>query len=104
MPHIINSPRPGAGLNPKKHDTSPGTAGNVSRTGVPMRQWSAPSYDPATGRSVSSVDEQGARNHVWANNHGTGNAQVQTAFAHVDARRTQDRTPVRKRSFSKVVD
>ena len=65
----------------------------------PLRQWSAPSYDPTDGRSVSSVDEQGSREHVFANNHARGNAQIRDAFKAADKRRTQNPTPVRKRPF-----
>jgi hypothetical protein len=48
-----------------KSNLMPGSHGGKG----PMRQWSAPSYDASSGRSVSSVDEQGARVHVTNNNH-----------------------------------
>jgi hypothetical protein len=65
--------------------------------GTPMRQWAAPSYDPATGRSHSSVDEQSSRDHVSHGNHAKPAVQAPTAFHKLDKQRTQNPTPVRKR-------
>ena len=67
----------------------------------PMRQWAAPSYDPDTGRAVSSVDEQGSRDHIWQNNHATGNAQIPDGgFKKLDHQRSQNPTPVKDRKFT----
>jgi hypothetical protein len=81
----------------KKHD-SPGSSGGKGH----MRQWASPSYDPTDGRSVSSVDEQGSREHVFSGNHATGHAQIPSGFGHLDKRRTQDATPVHRRPLTKV--
>jgi hypothetical protein len=66
----------------------------------PMRQWASPSYDPATGRSASSVDPQDSRSHIWADNHAEPNRQLpheNSGFQARDRRCTQDKTPVHKR-------
>jgi hypothetical protein len=86
---------------PKDHHNGPGSSGGKG----PMRQWSAPSYSPDDGRSVSSVDEQGSREHVWQNNHTTGNAQLPSgepgkgspSWKAIDAQRCQNATPVHRR-------
>jgi hypothetical protein len=93
---------------PKHHSPSPGgpSHGHAHNSdssrdhGHRLRQWSAPSYDANTGRSVSSVDEQGSREHVWQNNHATGNAQFPDGGFHkLDRRRTQSPVPVKDRPF-----
>jgi hypothetical protein len=70
----------------------------------PLRQWAAPSYDPTSGRSVSSIDPQGSREHVFANNHATGNAQIPGGFDAIDKRRTTDPRPVHTREFTKKAE
>ena len=39
-------------------------------SGVPLRAWNSNSYDPATGRAASSLDDDGSSAHVVAGNHG----------------------------------
>lgn len=83
--------------------TAPGDTGSAGRKNVPLRQWSAPSYDASTGRSVSSISEQGGE-HVLYGNYAKGNAQIPSSFEARDRLATQDATPVRKRPFTGKVD
>ena len=65
--------------------------------GVPMRQWAAPSYDPATGRPHSSIETQNA---PGAGVHGNPRAQSPDGgFHRLDAERTQNPVPVRDRNY-----
>jgi hypothetical protein len=105
MPSIVNSPKPGGPSRAKS--TPAGIAGNVSRDGVPMRQWSARSYSGRDGRAASSLGDQYGRgspstthateltNHVETTHasgqHGAPSMTTRTARA------VQDPTPVRNR-------
>jgi hypothetical protein len=74
-----------------------GLAGNVARDNVPLRQWSARSYSANDGRSASSLADQrnvGSPSTTHAN---PCSAQIPDAFKGIDARRTQNPTPVVKR-------
>jgi hypothetical protein len=65
---------------------------------VRVEKWHTPSRP--SGRAVSSVDEQGSREHVWENNRATGNAQIPDGgFRKLDHQRTQNPTPVRDRKI-----
>jgi hypothetical protein len=88
----------------KSKDTPRGLAGNAKNQTTPMRQFASPSYDPNSGRAVSSVDAQGSREHVFANNHASGNAQIPSGFEHLDKRRSTDPRPVHTREFTKEVE
>jgi hypothetical protein len=74
----------------------PGSSGGRG----PMRQWAEKSYDPATGRSASSLDEPGGTGNDAHGSrqlpHGEGHGNA-PGFAELDRRRTQGRTPVAKR-------
>jgi hypothetical protein len=76
---------------PKHHDRGYG------HKGVPLREPSCASYDPNTGRSVSSVGKE-----VWDNNHAEGSAQIPGGFGHINRQRTQSPEPVHRRPFTKV--
>jgi hypothetical protein len=70
-----------------------------------MRQGASNSYDPQTGRSMSSVDEEDSRSHVTNNNHASGDGrQIPSGFAARDARCTQMKTPVSRRPLTMVHD
>jgi len=74
------------------------------KKGVPLRDWSCPSYSASNGRPASSL----------ANYDGTGSpstthapdvsAQIPTAFSNIDKTRTQSSVPVRKRPFTQVTE
>jgi hypothetical protein len=87
-----------------KKETARGTTGNAKNVTTPLRQWSAPSYDPNSGRAVSAVDAQGSKEHVFANNHARGSAQIPGGFDKINKRRSTDPTPVRDRQFTKVTE
>jgi hypothetical protein len=88
--HSHHSPSPGGPSHGHAHDSK-----SSHHHGHALRQWAAPSYDPDTGRAVSSVDE-----HVWNNNDAVGNAQFPDGgFKKLDAARTQNPTPVRNRKI-----
>jgi len=80
--------------------TPAGLAGNVSRDHTPLRDWSAPSYDPRTGRAVSSLSPDQLGQSPVGSVVGRGNAQIPDVFAACDKRRTQIATPVKTRRFS----
>ena len=89
-----------------KKSTPPGVAGNVGRAYTPMRQWNSCSYG-VNGRAVSSLADQrgtGSPSTTHVQNPTDGQAQIPTAFSHIDRRRCQDATPVRDRPHSRVVD
>jgi hypothetical protein len=70
-------------------------------SGVSMRQWSAASYDPDNGRAASSIDETPRKSYTWLGETCRPNAQGPDGGFHaIDARRTQNPTPVRKRKFT----
>jgi hypothetical protein len=73
----------------------------MSKFRGPLRDWGRdmPSYSATDGRAITSIgDERGRGGPSGSNDHATNvSAQVPDAFKHVDARRTQDATPVRKR-------
>jgi len=75
-----------------KHD-SPGSGRG------PLRNWSQASYSAQDGRAVSSLKESNLRGGPSdsADHCVNPNAQIPTAFKRLDAERTQDRTPLRKR-------
>jgi hypothetical protein len=80
--------------------TQPGVAGNAKNSNTPLRDWASKSYDAQTGRSVSSIAEQGGRGPVLSNM-ATGSTQAPpTGFNGRDARCTTIKTPVRNRPFS----
>jgi hypothetical protein len=94
--HHTHSPSPGDSSHGHAHDSK----GSRHHDHL-LRQWASPSYDPTTGRAVSSVDPQGSREHVWENNRATGNAQFPDGgFKKLDAARTQNPVPVRDRKFT----
>jgi len=77
-------------------NSTPGSSGGKG----PMRQWTAPSYDPTTGRASSSLSpDQSGRSPVGAKV-GNGGRQISDAFDRIDRTRTQNRTPVRDRPFT----
>ena len=80
----------------KHHLDGTGSSGGKGH----MRQWASPSYDPTSGRSASSVDEQHSKEHIWADNHAEPNRQLprtDSGFQARDKRCSQDRTPVHRR-------
>jgi hypothetical protein len=95
--HHTHSPSPGGSRDGHAHD-SDGSHDYHHH----LRQWASPSYDPNDGRSASSVDEQGSREHIWADNHSSPNRQLpreDSGFQARDRRCVQDRTPVRDRKL-----
>jgi hypothetical protein len=66
--------------------------------GVPMRQWSAPSYSQDTGRQHSSIETQNA---PGAGNHCRPSALMPGGYdwAAQDRRRTQGRTGIKQRPY-----
>ena len=95
--HKHHSPSPGGPSHGHAHDS----IGSRHHDHF-LRQWASPSYDSDTGRSVSSVDEQGSREHVFQNNRATGNRQLpreDSGFQARDKRCTQNPTPVRDRKI-----
>lgn len=72
---------------------------------MPLRAWNSNSYDPATGRAASSLDDDGSSAHVVAGNHGNARAVTpggepgkgSPSLAALDRQRSQDSTPIRKR-------
>jgi hypothetical protein len=74
------------------------------RKGTPLRDWSCASYGASDGRSVSSLADYSGRGSPSTTHVEGASAQIPTAFNHIDRQRTQDKTPVRKRPFTEVVD
>lgn len=64
-----------------------------------LRSWSRGSYSVVDGRAITSLgDERGRGGPSDSNDHCQNpNPQIPTAFRKLDAERTQDKTPVRKR-------
>jgi hypothetical protein len=93
--HQHHSPSPGGSRDGHAHDS------DGSRDHGHRLRWAAPSYDPNTGRSASSVDEQGSSSHVFSGNHSAPNRQLpkECGFQARDKRATQDPTPVRDRKL-----
>jgi hypothetical protein len=71
---------------------------------VPLRDWAMGSYDPNTGRSHSSIADYQGKGPLDSNHVGSCNPQIPDAFAARDARCTQEKTPVSRRAYTKVVD
>jgi hypothetical protein len=69
-----------------------------------MRQGASDSYDPATGRSKSSIDEESSSQHIFANNHASGDGRQMSRAGdgchERDARCTQISIPVAKRPLT----
>jgi hypothetical protein len=84
-------------------ETARGTTGNAKNSTIPLRQWSAPSYNADTGRAHSSVAQQNRNDYPLDGNHaGKCSAQIPGGFKHLDKARTQDPRPVRDREQTKV--
>lgn len=84
-----------------KKSTPAGIAGNAERyTGIPLRQFASASYGASDGRAVSSLADQNGRGSP-STTHAVGvSRQYTDAFDAIDKRRTQNKTPVRERSFT----
>jgi hypothetical protein len=95
----VKSPSP-ADRVPKVHDrrTAPDVPG-YGATRTLLRQPASPSYDPNTGRSASSVDDQDARAHVHSGNHARPDRQLpkECGFQARDRAYVQSPVPVSKR-------
>jgi hypothetical protein len=76
-----------------KHDSPGSSTGGKG----PLRDWSTPSYSATDGRSVSSLADHNGRGSPSTTHVEGASAQIPTAFKGLDAARTQDKTPVRKR-------
>jgi hypothetical protein len=69
--------------------------------GVPLRQWASASYDPSNGRAASSTSGLKPGRYTTLGEHCSPNAQGPDGGFHaLDARRTQNPTPVRNRKFT----
>jgi hypothetical protein len=88
------TPKKGNIVMTVKHD-SPASSGGRGN----LRRWSQSSYSAQDGRAVSSLKDEYLRGGPAdsADHCVNPNAQIPTAFKGLDAERTQDRTPVRKR-------
>jgi len=73
--------------------------GSDGGRGDNLRSWSRASYSAVDGRAITSIgDERGRGGPADSADHcDNANAQIPTAFKRLDAERTQDGTPVRKR-------
>jgi hypothetical protein len=92
-----HSPSPGGSRDGHAHDSQ--ASRDYHHHG---RQWAAPSYDPNTGRSASSIDEQDSSQHIWSDNHASPNRQLpreDSGFQARDKRCTQNSVPVRDRKI-----
>jgi hypothetical protein len=95
MAKTSHSPSPGGPSHGHAHDSRSSRDHDHA-----LRQWTAPSYDPDSGRAASSVDPQDSKEHVWAGNRAQPSRQLpreDSGFQARDRRCSQDKTPMHKR-------
>jgi hypothetical protein len=85
----------------KKNDTNSPVGSHGGKD--PLRNWSMGSYNADTGRSHSSIAEDGGKGPLHSNYAGECNPQI-PSFADLDKRRSQDPRPVRTREFTRRFD
>jgi hypothetical protein len=65
-----------------------------------LRQWSQKSYSSTDGRAASSLGDENLKGSPSTTHAENVNAQIPTAFDHIDKRRTQGKEPVSRRPFT----